>query len=249
MVVNLKLLPRYIITFGVWRGLLLFSQVEWLESEHIRLSGLLSPIRLRKRSTDKLVFREVFLHQSYNFSWNNPAIIIDGGGNIGLTSIFLSMKFPMAKIFSVEPSESNFAILSSNVRAFPNITPVQSALWNKDTTLRIHNLNEHEWAFSVEECLPDSPGAFQAISISSLMQKHNLEYIDILKLDIEGAEKELFSDNYKPWIKHTRCVLIEIHDWLKPGCSQAVFKAFSELNFKASICNGMIMLVNTDLVK
>ena len=49
--------------------------------------------------------------------------------------------------------------------------------------------------------------------------------IDILKIDIEGAEKELFMDNYKTWLGKTKVIVIELHDRLDKEISGIFFKA------------------------
>jgi hypothetical protein len=47
-----------------------------------------------------------------------------------------------------------------------------------------------------------------------------IESIDLLKVDIEGAEKEVFAAC--DWMDSVRCLMIELHDRFKPGCSEAV---------------------------
>jgi len=59
------------------------------------------------------------------------------------------------------------------------------------------------------------------------LEQSDFEYIDILKLDIEGAEKELFADNTELWLPKVNIVVIELHDWLQEGCSQAFYAAFN----------------------
>jgi FkbM family methyltransferase len=247
MALKFKLLPRYLITFGPIAGMVLFIKVEVICQKRLRLKGVRYPIELRTGTTDKLVFREVFLFKSYDFSWTDPKIIIDGGGNIGLTSIFFAEKFPQAKIFSIEPSDSNFQLLQKNTTPYELIVPIHSALWNKDTSLIIKDKEESHWAFAVEECSPDHPDSFKAISIASLLKEQNISRVDILKLDIEGAERELFTANYEYWISRTKCILVELHDWLKKDCSKNVFVTISKYNFKTTIFNGMLVFINSDI--
>ena len=247
MVLNLHLLPRYIVRFGPFAGLMSFIQVEWLKLEEITIKGVRHPVCLRRHTTDTLVFREVFLFRSYDLSLPQPKVVIDGGANIGLTSIFLVHKFPAAKIFSVEPSDGNFKVLVKNTKPYPQIIPIHSALWNKDATLKIKNENENQWAYTVEECEASNPHAFKATLITSLMNDYNIERIDILKLDVEGAEKEIFSMDFDFWMRRTRYILLELHDWLKPDCSRTVFETLARFHFKTSIFNGMLLLQNTDL--
>ena len=57
------------------------------------------------------------------------------------------------------------------------------------------------------------------------------EQIDILKLDIEGAEKEVFSSSTLSLLERTRIIFIEVHDFLKYGCSENLFSAIKEYNY------------------
>ena len=51
----------------------------------------------------------------------------------------------------------------------------------------------------------------------------------MLKIDIEGAEKELFADdNVQKWLPRVNVIAIELHDRMKHGCSYAFFKAISK---------------------
>ncbi len=58
------------------------------------------------------------------------------------------------------------------------------------------------------------------------------ELIDILKLDIEGAEAELFCANYENWLGKTNVIIIELHDRIREGCSEALYKATAHHNFQ-----------------
>jgi FkbM family methyltransferase len=187
------------------------------------------------------------LFKVYEVKFQDTKIIIDGGANIGLTSIFFAEKFKNATVYSIEPSESSFEILRKNTVQYKSIVPVQSALGNKDVYLKIKNKEEDSWAISVEESEPNHPDAFKATSIPSLMKEKGIDYIDILKLDVEGAERELFFDNYDYWLSRTKYILIELHDWMRKDASRNVFKAISNYNFKATILNGMIHFTNMDL--
>jgi len=76
-----------------------------------------------------------------------------------------------------------------------------------------------------------------AITMTEIIDKYNIQRIDILKIDIEGAEKELFSYNYESWLPKVRCIVIELHDLYRPGCATAFFKAISNRQFNM-FCKG-----------
>ena len=69
-------------------------------------------------------------------------------------------------------------------------------------------------------------------------------YIDILKLDIEGSEKEVFSAGFENWMPKTKVIIIELHDAMKPGCSRAVFAAVNKYNFSFNIKGENIIFTN-----
>ena len=246
--VSLALLPRYIISMGVWPGCKAFLKVEVLQAERTHFAGYRFPIHMRPGTTDRQVFREVFLFKEYNFPLNyKPSVIIDAGANIGLATIFFKNRFPDAIVYAIEPDSKNFSVLSRNTKVYLNAHPIHSALWMNDSYLRIKDKNENAWAFQVEECSDKDPDSFSAISIETLMKSNGITRIDLLKLDIEGAEKDVFASNYEYWLPRTKVIIIELHDWMKEGCSREFFRAIINYRFRVSVYAGMLLLHNIEL--
>jgi FkbM family methyltransferase len=168
------------------------------------------------------VFREIITKEEYSFGLPSSAReIVDAGVNIGLVSLFYAGKFPHARILAIEPEPSNFALLQKNVRGCRNITPIQAALWHSETAISVSNPTAEYWAFAVS----GDPGTVRAITIPSLMRDYGIEYIDLLKLDIEGAEVEVF--DRCQWQGRVGRVVIELHDRLKPGCTATVDRSLA----------------------
>jgi hypothetical protein len=84
--------------------------------------------------------------------------------------------------------------------------------------------------------------------MDDLVNMYNLETIDILKIDIEGAEKELFTYNYENWLQKVRCIVIELHDLYRPGCATAFFKAISSREFSI-FCKGEDIVITFNDIK
>lgn len=238
----MNLLFRYIKNLG-WRlGISLFLQAEICRCQKIRMPRY-RPIYLRPSTSDIKVFREVFLFGMYGINLNSsPNVIVDAGANVGLSSVFFAQRFPDAIIYAIEPEASNFTALKRNIAGYSNIHVMQSALWNRDTALKVTDPGENHWAFKVEECDETDPASFAAISITSFMQLNGIKTIDLLKMDIEGAERELFSDNYDPWLGRTNAIIIELHDWLKPGCSSNFFRAIARYDISTELHGGMLLI-------
>ena len=155
---------------------------------------------------------------------------MDVGANIGLASIFYANKHPQARILAIEPEPSNFEMLRKNVQQYPNITPLPLALWKEDAALKIANSEGDYWGFRIEE-VGHSIDSFRqdlihGTSLDRLMKAHGLDYIDLLKVDIEGAEKEVFESS-AAWIDRVGAIAVECHDRFRPGCTESVRKATS----------------------
>ena len=121
------------------------------------------------------------------------AFIIDAGANIGLTSVYLANRFPSARLLALEVDQQNFELLAANTRAYPRITPLLKGLWHRRANLVIDNPEDHAWAFTVSEASEEGSSTVEGISVADLLRDFGWERVDLLKLDIEGAELEVLS--------------------------------------------------------
>jgi len=191
-----------------------------------RSPALSAPVRLRMRTTDLDVYREVIRGQ-YDLDLPfRPKVIVDAGANIGVTSIYFATKYPQTRIVAIEPERSNFEVLARNVRRYPSIIPVHAALWSRDGEIAVSNRNSSTgagecWAFVTKE---GGDGArVRAVTLATLMSELKIAAVDLVKIDIEGAEQEMFED--VGWLESVKCVVIELHDAFRPGCSAIVESA------------------------
>lgn len=195
----------------------------------VQPAGIRNPVHLRVRTTDVSVYSEMLVRKEYAFDLPvRPNVIVDAGANIGLASIFFAHQYPNAKIVALEAEASNFEILSRNVKPYPNILPVHGALWNRDGVIRVTEPDPSSRAFGkwgVVTHEGQEGVQIKAMTMRTLMKHANLDSIDLLKVDIEGAEKEVFEDC--DWINNVGCMLIELHDRFKPGCSASVSAAMA----------------------
>jgi FkbM family methyltransferase len=177
-------------------------------------------VRLRLHTSDTMVFGNVFMDEEYSFGLPSSAnVIVDVGANIGLTPIYYAKMFPKARIFAIEAERSNFELMLKNVQPYPNITPIHAALWGSEGHISIADPLPGafgSWGFTVSS----KPGDVRAITIRSLMRDFGINHIDLLKIDIEGSEKEVFEAC--DWQDRLDSIVIELHDRYTPGCSEVV---------------------------
>lgn len=195
--------------------------------------GVRHPIRLRVRTSDVYTYEQVLLQGEYAFEFPfSPKTIIDAGANVGMASIYFACRFPEARIVAVEPEASNFAQLARNVQPYRMVTPVHAALWNRDDEISVcapgHATGtSRKWGFVTQE----GPGAkVRAITLPTLMKEMQMPSVDVLKMDIEGAEKEVLESC--PDVDQIRCLMVELHERFKPGCciaADAAMQGFTKL--------------------
>jgi FkbM family methyltransferase len=187
------------------------------------------PIHLRICSTDIGAYQQVFFDKEFDFEvGTSPKVIVDAGANIGLASIYFANKYPDAKIIAIEPERSNFEILKMNVAPYVNVTPLLAALWHRNEDIDIIDPGLGHWGFMTESKSHSSStamatsSAVPGMTMDRLLAQFNIDTIDVLKVDIEGAEREVFSDT-SAWIDRVGSIIVELHERLKAGCNRSFY--------------------------
>jgi FkbM family methyltransferase len=192
-------------------------------------------VELRSGTSDMRCFEKIFLAEDYRTPFPVEAkVIVDAGANVGMATLYYSYAYPNARIIAIEPESSNFKMLVRNCGNLPNVTLVEAALWHEERNLVLGNPDAAKWAFTVTDSAPASngePPKVAAVTIPGILKKYGVERIDILKLDIEGAELELFRNGSDAWLGSVGQIAIELHDRFKPGCAQGFYAAIGRKTF------------------
>ena len=185
------------------------------------------PFWVRVPSTDVPTLDQIAVRREYEFEVERPPrVIVDAGANVGLASIYFSTRFPEARIIAVEPEARNLEVLARNIAPYENITAVGAALWREDARLDVVDPGLGEWAYRTraKDARGENRDPFvqevRGMTLATLCAEHDIDRIDILKMDIEGAEREVFADS-SAWIGNVDALIVELHDWLVPGCSRS----------------------------
>lgn len=252
---------NYIICMGLARSCLL------LISRAIRSSlipqAVLAPVPgsdvkllVRPGTSDIFVFNSTFHDNEHDWAFASPPqVILDAGAYTGLSACYFAMRYPRARVIALEPDAANFALLTQNVSSFKNVQAINGALWSESGVLVVTDPGRGAWGLTVHES--GGSGAdranvaaehtcgstVRAFTVSDIMRECGVDKIDLLKLDIEGSEKEVLS-NSGSWIKHVSAMSVELHDRFKPGCSRAFFNAVTD--FPVELRRGEKVLVARD---
>lgn len=207
-------------------------------------------LHMRRHSKDYGTFEEVFIQRIYDVELPlTPNTIIDAGANIGLASLFFKWKYPQATVVSFEVEEENFQLLQKNVAAYNDVIPVQKGIYDKNCYLTIHDPYEATNSYVVKETDQPVEGSIQAITIDAVIKEQGWKTIDLLKMDIEGAEKEVFEGNIEAWLPKTKAIMVEPHDRMKKGCTKAIFEGIRPYDFEMiTATEGTLVFINESLV-
>jgi FkbM family methyltransferase len=174
--------------------------------------------------------------------------IVDAGANIGDETIRFRFFHPEATIVAIEPASDNFRILELNTWTDPKIHRIRGGLWSKDCLLRVAPGPTNE-GFRVSEADKADQTTVPAVSIETILKRFQPPEIDILKLDIEGSEFEVFSNNTWSWIQKVKVLIFECPDNDRPGTTMVIFDALKQWNLKyrCFVSGENIVLIREDV--
>lgn len=201
---------------------------------------------IRPGTSDTAMFDQFELHPYVPMKRSADAInVLDLGANVGLSVLYWKHHAPNARVIAVEPDTSNFAILRSNTTGMKDVHLVQAGIWHQPGRLRVQREGVGNAAFSTTE--HSGEGEVEATTIPELLERFGWDHVDILKVDIEGSELELFGKGDRGWIDRVGTIAVELHDRTRPGCGDAFFSAIQGRSWLFSIHGEMIVCERRNL--
>lgn len=233
---------------GFFQALNLIFRAWFAHSEfQISVPGIANPIWIRPHTSDIDVFEQIFIDEAYDLPFTIPArLILDLGANVGYASVYFANRYPDARIVAVEPERTNFQVLARNTEPYPNVITIEAAIWPRAEQLAVDNSGP-AWGFQVTANGTGGMPSVSGITIDDVLKQWGGGApVDLLKIDIEGAEKELFSAPSDSWLARTRLIIIELHDRMVAGCEQALEQATNGYRFLKMIKGEDTILVRND---
>lgn len=197
-----------------------------------------TPFYVRTNSSDLDAIRLIFGEHEYQPLDVADTIhtIVDLGANAGFSSLYFLNRFPKARIVSVEPDPRNVAMCRRNLQPYGDrATVLEGAIWSGRKELRLKPgiyRDGREWATQVTAAAQAEEGtrvdAFDMRYILSLVPNG---FVDLLKIDIERSELELFAGIDLDWLDSVKNIAIELHD---DECEAVFFRALKNYAFSSS---------------
>lgn len=174
-------------------------------------------------------------------------LIFDAGANIGASCVYFSALYPRGQLVAIEPEKNNCALLRLNCEG-RSIRVIEGALGAEPGTLFLSDPGLSDWGFRTAttgayEVTVHAPGTI-------LAEYPEQEFTPfIFKVDIEGAEEQLFAGNLQ-WMDRFALIIIELHDWMLPGSysSRPFLKAIAGRNFDFMHHGENVFCFNYDLL-
>jgi FkbM family methyltransferase len=184
----------------------------------------------RGSEADQGVVRQMFTHHEYSFgrisrgpelqgvydaivAARKAPLIIDAGANIGAAATWFATQFPKAQVVAFEPDRANYDLLLRNTEGL-RVESHHAAIGSRDGRVNLSDPGRGEWAYRTE--IADT-GACEMMAMSRVVEEQLAAGTEpfIAKIDIEGAEHDLFQEP-TAWVDRFPLLIVELHDWLMP---------------------------------
>ena len=200
------------------------------------------PLELRLGTSDADVFRQIFVERQYARAFIQdfcPSLIVDCGANAGYSSAFFLASFPDCRVIAVEPEPLNAALCAANLTLYGSrAIVINAAIWGHCCDLSIDRdaKDQSNWAIRVR---PAELGqsAIPALDIPEIMRLAGTEHIDLLKIDVEGSETDLFTDSCHAWLPKVRNLSIELHG---PESGKVFYSAMARYTYELEQCGEIV---------
>lgn len=186
-------------------------------ARQLRLRSLGGASIVCRPTQDVWTLKATFLDQFHLPPIDLPerALIVDLGSNVGYTVAHMAHLYPTACIIGVELDQRNFELAIRNTAHFgARVQLIHAGIWVSDGTVTY--TGEEDDAFHVSAPGdPDTPEPGNVMTapakrLTTLFEELEIEEVDYLKMDIEGAEATILSGDME-WCYRVHSMKIEVH--------------------------------------
>ena len=167
----------------------------------------------------KFFFREIFIHGDYDFrAGREDPLILDCGANIGMATLYFMWRYPKAEVHAFEPDPDTFTLLKRNLEAngLVRAHPHQLAVSDRSGRIRFFRNDADPGCpamSTVPDRMPRNATTVDACALSEFLDRELPgREVDLLKLDIEGAEEAVLRELARSGaLARVRELVVEYH--------------------------------------
>lgn len=169
------------------------------------------------------LFEHIFIQEEYFFKTKSAAPrILDCGSNVGMSILYFKNLYPESCVAGFEPDPTAYEILKHNIEEnrLNNVELHNLALFSKEGEIDFF-IGAEDPASLLMSVVPDRIKG-NAIKVKTVPLSRFIDQpVDLLKIDIEGAEIDVLSELFeKGRLKMVEAMIIEYHHYLQPGISR-----------------------------
>lgn len=173
------------------------------------LSG--AEVWLRNGTTDAQVLDDTFvgLYHLPPRELKPGDVVLDLGGNIGLTAAHYAAMQPGCRVVCVEMDAGNAQMARRNLAPFGSrCTVVHAAVWDRDGVVAYSGAEE--WGFQASEAASTAERTTRAASVETILRELGIDRVAYAKVDIEGAEARVLTAASR-WLERVDTLKVEYH--------------------------------------
>lgn len=202
-------------------------------------------LRVRGGSDDRHIVFEVLVQGIYPVKIASGDVVVDVGAQIGCFAIWAAHQG--AHVFAFEPFPENFKVLKANVamNGLKNVEALPYAVAATSGTRRMLLPTDpsHSGRYSLYRGTADQAVDVASISLDDFLREHELDHVDLVKLDCQGSEYEIVYGLRADTLAKIRCLVVECERFDQPEAwsVEALGRFLSERGFGVHIDGGICL--------
>ena len=183
----------------------------------------------------EIIFDKCYTKQ-LGFDIHPGDIVVDLGANVGIFTIMASLAAGRGRVIAIEAEAHNYDFLCENIRAnrLSNVETQRMAVSDRGGFVELHLSGAG--SSSIVPALVEVHGTqeVESISMDKMFSRFNLDRVDFLKMDVEGAEFGIFKD--AEWLNHVTKISMEVHP--RAGEVGMICESLIRKNFDFKVTRG-----------
>ena len=178
------------------------------------------------------IYKEIYFDRIYAdiFNQNHDMTVIDVGANIGIVTRY--MRDYARKVYAIEPSSEHFEALAKNkeFNKWDNVEIFKIAIADRNGEMKLNRNDDNRTMYSLAVDFKQGSELVETMAMDTFFDKNNIENVDFMKFDVEGAEDLILrSEGFKKIAPKIKAIEVEFHfpSW------QGLVKYMMELGYQA----------------
>jgi FkbM family methyltransferase len=183
---------------------------------------------------DALIFKETVINDCYQLtSLKDPQVIVDIGAAYGDFSWYAKKLHPSAQVIAYEPDPFHTALLNKNIVPLGCMVKQEAVGGSGQIEMILHSDHTQSSAHTVKGISPVSTHQVTSVTLHDALKEY--DSIDLVKIDCEGAEKEIFDHTNPEIFSKIKRFSIEYHEFVVPGIRDQIVKLLKKQGYAVEI--------------